>query len=121
METAMNNFIKPLPHQSNKPLSIERDWSSGHEIILINGVRYSADYFRALAHPETDVLYAVRRDDFGSVTLTTIRNVDEAKEFFEEIAGFDTCAGLDTGKEQERPLDHQRATTQPAEDKKYAV
>ena len=80
----MNSNIKQLPHQVKAPLSIERDISTGHEIIIIEGVKYDAEYFRMFATPEADVLYAVRRDEFGSVTLTTIRNVDEAKKFFDE-------------------------------------
>lgn len=79
----MNNFIKTLPYQVKAPLSIERDSSMGHEIIIIEGVKYDADYFRTFAYPETDVLYAVRRDE-EVVRLTIIRALEEAKIFFEE-------------------------------------
>ena len=74
-------FIKQIDHQPVKPVEIERlpgDW------IFIEGVRFSADYFREFAHPDTDVLYAVKRDG-DQVWLTVIRNVDEAVKFFEEI------------------------------------
>jgi hypothetical protein len=79
----MEQLIKEIPHQPNQPLSIERDWSNGHEVIIIEGVRYDADYFRQFSHPETDVLYAVERmDDF--VKLTVIQTAEQAKEFFEK-------------------------------------
>jgi hypothetical protein len=80
----MNSNIKQLPHQAKAPLSIERDISMGHEISIIEGVRYDAEYFRTFACPEADVLYSVRRND-DNVWLTIIRNMDEAKVFFEEI------------------------------------
>lgn len=78
----MNSNIKPIPHVGQEPLRIERDLSAGHEVIIIEGVRYEADYFRTFACPETDVLYAVRRDE-DAVWLTLIRTVEEAKEFFD--------------------------------------
>lgn len=81
----MNSNIKTLPHQVKAPLSIERDISMGHEIIIIEGVRYDADYFRMFAHPEADVLYAVKKDAEGVVCLTIIPTAEEAKEFFNEI------------------------------------
>ena len=80
----MNSNIKQLPHQVKAPLSIERDISMGHEIIIIEGVKYDADYFRTFAYPETDVLYAVRRLAEDVVCLTVVRNMEEAKMFFEE-------------------------------------
>lgn len=54
----------------------------GREAIVIEGVKYDAEYFRTFAHPDTDVLYAVRRDG-DQVWLTVIRNVEEAKAFFD--------------------------------------
>lgn len=80
-----NNFIKPLPHQTKAPLHIERDMSTGYEVIIIEGVRYDAEYFKTFAYPETDILYSVVRDDEGVVMLTCIRTPEQAKEFFEEI------------------------------------
>ena len=83
----MNSFIKQIPHVDQKPLSIEREYTmQGHEVIVIEGVRYDADYFRIFAHPDTDVLYAVRRDE-DMVVLTVIPTVEVAKEFFEETNG----------------------------------
>ena len=81
----MNSHIKTLPHQVKAPLSIERDISTGHEIILIEGVKYDADYFRTFAYPEADVLYAVKRLAEDVVCLTVVRTVEEADEFFKEI------------------------------------
>ena len=81
----MNGNIKQLPHQVKAPLSIERDISTGHEIIIIEGVKYDADYFRTFAYPETDVLYAVRNLVDEVVCLTVVRTVEEADEFFKEI------------------------------------
>ena len=80
----MNSNIKQLPHQVKAPLSIERDISMGHEIIIIEGVKYDADYFRTFAYPETDVLYAVRNLVDEVVCLTVVRTVEEAKIFFGE-------------------------------------
>ena len=81
----MNSNIKQLPHQVNAPLSIERDISTGHEIIIIEGVKYDAEYFRMFATPEADVLYAVKRLAEDVVCLTVVRTVEEADEFFKEI------------------------------------
>jgi hypothetical protein len=76
-----------MPHIEQKPLSIEREYTQeGNEIIVIEGVRYDADYFRAFAHPETDVLYQVMRDGEGVVKLTVIQTLDEARKFFEQTA-----------------------------------
>jgi len=83
----MNNLIKPMPHVAERPLSIEREYTmQGHEIIVIEGVKYDADYFRTFAHPDTDVLYAVRRED-EMVVLTVIPTVEVAKEFFDQLGG----------------------------------
>ena len=77
-------LIKEVPHQPAPPLGIERDWHSGREVIIIEGVHYDADYFRTFAHPETDVLYAVKRED-DHVCLTVVQTEDQAKEFFENV------------------------------------
>lgn len=77
-------FITPVPHQAEKPLSIEREMTAHGEVIIIEGVRYDSEYFRTFAAPETDVLYGVQRcEDF--VKLTVISTVEEAKQFFEEV------------------------------------
>ena len=81
----MNNNIKNIKHVANAPLSIERDMQSGYEKIIIEGVVYDAEYFRTFAHPDTDVLYAVKKDLDGAVCLTIVPTADEAKQFFEEI------------------------------------
>lgn len=79
----MNKLIQPMPHIEVKPLSIEREYTmQGREVIIIEGVRYDADYFRTFSHPETDVLYAVRRDE-EMVCLTVIETVEQASEFFD--------------------------------------
>lgn len=81
----MNNMIHPMLHVEQKPLSIEREYTpEGNEIIVIDGVRYDADYFRAFVHPQTDVLHQVVRDSEGVVKLTVIQTLDEAREFFEQ-------------------------------------
>lgn len=83
----MNNLIKPMPHVEVRPLSIEREYTmQGHEVIIIEGVRYDAEYFRTFAHPETDVLYAVCRDE-DQVRLTIIQTPEQATEFFNETIG----------------------------------
>lgn len=79
----MNSNIKTLPHQAEVPLNIERDMSTRREIIIIEGVRYDAAYFRTFAYPETDILYSVVREE-DVVKLTCIRTPEQAKEFFEE-------------------------------------
>lgn len=81
----MNTYIKTIPHVEKKPLSIEREYTlQGYEMILIDGVRYDADYFRTFARPDEGVLYAVRSHD-DTVVLTVIRNLDEARKFFDEV------------------------------------
>lgn len=83
----MNSNVKNYPHVAQAPLNIERDYTmQGREVIIIEGVRYDADYFRTFSHPETDVLYAVRRDE-ETVVLTVIQTLEEASEFFEEVGG----------------------------------
>lgn len=82
----MSTLIKPMPHVEKKSLSIEREYTlQGREMILIEGVRYDADYFRTFAHPDEQALYAVRSHN-DTVILTVIRNPDEAKKFFDEVA-----------------------------------
>lgn len=81
----MNTNIAKIEHVAKAPLSIERDMQSGYEKIIIEGVVYDAEYFRTFAHPDTDVLYAVRNDSDDVVCLTIIQTVDEAVEFFNEV------------------------------------
>jgi hypothetical protein len=79
----MNSNVKKLAHVAQPPLSIERDYTmEGREVIIIEGVRYDADYFRTFAHPDTDVLYTVWRDE-DVVVLTLIQTPEEAIEFFD--------------------------------------
>jgi hypothetical protein len=79
----MNSNIHQLPHQPIAPLSIEREWNNGHEIIVVEGVKYHADFFRMNVMPSDDVLYAVHKRDDGIVIVTVIRDVESAKKFFE--------------------------------------
>lgn len=81
-----NSPVNPMHHVDVPPLRIERDYPGGREVIIIEGVRYDADYFRTFAHPETDTLYGIRADE-DVVRLTCIRNVEEAIDFFENIGG----------------------------------
>ncbi len=79
----MNKSMKPMAHIAQRPLSIEREYTlQGREVIIIEGVRYDADYFRTFSHPETDVLYAVVRDE-DAVRLTVIQTPEQASEFFD--------------------------------------
>lgn len=75
-------FIKTLPHVSKEPVSVVREHP---DRLVINGVVYDGDYFREFSHPETDVLYQVRRDEDGCVCLTVIDCLEKAIEFFNEI------------------------------------
>lgn len=77
----MNANIKPLAHESKRPVSVEREHP---DRIIIEGVRFSGDYFRELALPDTDVLYSIRNHG-DVVTLVQIRSVEEAEAFFEEV------------------------------------
>lgn len=78
--------VQTMVHMPDPPLKIEREYTlGGRETIIIEGVRYDAEYFRTFQHPNMDALYAVeRRDDM--VMLTMIRNAEDARRFFEEIA-----------------------------------
>ena len=80
----MNTTVQKMILMPESPLRIERDWSAGHEIIVIEGVRYDADYFRTFGYPQTDVLYAIVRDE-DCVMLTVIGTPEQAEEFFSEI------------------------------------
>lgn len=83
----MNNLIKQVPHVAQKPLSIEREYMlNGLELLVIEGVRYDANVLRAFADPAPDALYLIRRDG-ERVSLTPIRNAEEASEFFNETFG----------------------------------
>ncbi len=78
----MNNiFFKQLPHVAKQPISVERIHP---DRILIEGVLFDGDYFREIGHPDTDVLYAIRKDLDGCVCLTVIRDELEARQFFEK-------------------------------------
>jgi len=81
---AASSLIQPMQHMGDAPLRIERDWSGGYEIIVIEGIRFDAEYFRTFAHPDVEVLYAVRRED-DMVTVTSITNTREAAKFFAEV------------------------------------
>ncbi len=85
----MSNFIKELPHAPVEPLRIEREFEDGREIIVIEGVRYDAEYFRVFSHPETDVLYSVVRGEDDVVKLTVINTRVDAGNFFDEVNGVD--------------------------------
>lgn len=79
----MSNFITTMAFIPDPPLRIEREFGpDGAEFIIIEGVRYAADYFRAFSHPETDKLYQVQMVN-GFLRLVQIENVEQAQEFFE--------------------------------------
>lgn len=100
----MNSQIKNLKHVPNEPLRIEREFENGREIIVIEGVRFDADYFRVFSHPETDVLYSVVRGDDDVVKLTVISNRVEAAEFFDVTFGADPDFTWEKVKEKYDPL-----------------
>lgn len=99
----MNTFIKEIQHAAAEPLRIEREFEDGREIIVIEGVRYDADYFRVFAHPETDVLYSVARGEDDVVKLTVIHNRAEAAIFFDETFGADPEFAWQQVKERYQP------------------
>lgn len=99
----MSTFIKELPHVPIEPLKIERDFQDGREIIVIEGVRYDADYFRVFSHPETDVLYEVERGEGDVVKLSVIRNRLEAAAFFDETFGADPAFTWKQVRERYKP------------------
>jgi len=72
------HFIEPVEHQAKKPVSIERD---ANDVIIVEGVRYSGDFFRTMAYPDPKYLYAIRRDG-KQVIVTTIHNQQEAQGYF---------------------------------------
>lgn len=78
--------IQEISHQPVQPLSIERDWRYGREIIIIEGVPIDAEYIRSFTHPRTDCLFAARRED-DLVTVTEIIDIEGAKAFFENAGG----------------------------------
>lgn len=77
-----SSFIQQAPHVEKRPISIERD---ENDVIVIEDVRYDADYFRTIGAPDTNVLYAVRKLEDGLVMLTVIHSFEEAREFFKEV------------------------------------
>jgi hypothetical protein len=84
-KTMINNAVKLMVFAPEPPLQIVRDYDeSGHEFIIIEGVRYDADYFRKFSHPETDVLYSVSRVE-DVVCLTTVETREQAVQFFDEV------------------------------------
>lgn len=97
-----NQNMKPV-NQAPKPVTIERDVN---DVVVIEGVRYSASFFRTMSWPETDVLYAIRRDG-DAVRLTTVRNPGEAQLFFvqrsigQEYGGQDDPAPTDEMEAQD--------------------
>lgn len=112
----MNSQIKTLPHAPNEPLRIEREFEDGREIILIEGVRYDADYFRVFSHPETDVLYSVVRGEDDVVRLTVIYNRVEAEHFFDETFGADPAFTWKQVKERYMPNIDGRGDPAPKEE-----
>ena len=88
----MNSQIKPVAHQP-KPVTLERDVN---DVVIIEGVRYSGEYFRILAFPNPNMLYAIRRDG-DQVWLTEIHNPGEAQDFFLDIARRGDPAPTDGG------------------------
>lgn len=61
------------------PLSIE--WDDLRDEVIIEGVRYSAHFFRTNAWPSSKYLYAMSRAD-DIVQLKEIHNAQEAEAFF---------------------------------------
>ena len=101
--------VQAMTHTPEPPLQIEREYTpQGREVIVIEGVRYDAEYFRTFSQPETDVLYAVRQDEDGAVKLTVIRNRVEAAIFFDETFGADPNFSWDDVKKHfEKGLEEQ--------------
>lgn len=64
-----------------KPVTVEH---LPGDVVLIEGVRYSGHFFREVSIPNNEVLYAIRRDG-DWIWLTAIRNMEEAKKFFDEV------------------------------------
>lgn len=62
------------------PLKAEREFP---DMLVIEGVRYSGDFFRTNSMPDEDVLYSIFKDDRGIVCVHVIRNANEAEQFFE--------------------------------------
>lgn len=61
-----NSHIKALDYEARKPVSVEREHP---DRLIIEGVRFSGDFFRSLALPSAEYLYVLRRDD-DTVILT---------------------------------------------------
>jgi hypothetical protein len=72
------NLIQQVSHEPRKPVEIER---LHNDALLIEGVLYAGDFFRSMADPNPNYLYAIRREG-DRVILTTIRNVADATGFF---------------------------------------
>jgi len=94
----MNSQIKPFAHQP-KPVTLERDVN---DVVIIEGVRYSGDYFRTMSAPNEDVLYAIHKGEDDVVRVTMIRDANEAENFFDRVF---------VAKEMETPLSPSTATS----------
>lgn len=77
------SFVKQIEHNPVEPVQVER---GAGDVLVVEGVPYAGDFFRQMAWPEEDCLYAIRRDEDGRVWLTVIRTVEEAKQFFEAVS-----------------------------------
>jgi len=76
----MKDQPKEQAPRKPKPITIERD--DFRDRVIIEGVMFSGDYFRTMAHPSADYLYAIRVGDDGIIWLTEIHNAGEAEGFF---------------------------------------
>lgn len=79
----MSQFVKEVTHVAKTPVRIERE---DNDVINIEGTRYDGDYFRFMGAPDADVLYAVRRLEDGCVCLTVVNSLEQAEQFFLEVA-----------------------------------
>ena len=77
----MSNFVKQEEHERKKPVTVERDIP---DYLIIEGVRFAGDVFRAFGAPNEQYLYALRRDG-DTVVLTTIHNAAEARAYFQKV------------------------------------
>lgn len=77
-----NQFMQEVEHEPKKPVSIARDGKDG---VIIEGIRFSGDYFRTLKYPKPDVLYAIHSEPDSTITFTVVRNENEAAQFFDGV------------------------------------
>jgi len=80
--TKQNSNIQELPHVGVRPVSVEREHP---DRLIIEGVRFSGDFFRTISYPDPNYLYAIRRDEDGVVSFLVITNVEGAQDFFAEV------------------------------------